>query len=737
MSAYGTPESQAEQFRSLFRTEACELLADLDAALLDLEEDNGDEALIARVFRSLHTLKGSGAMHGFDRLAAFAHEFEGVFAQVRDGDIRVTPGLIQVGLQAGDYIKGLLDGMADEGTGNTILYQLRRFVGPTAEASEGSATRASGGVKPSGPATYRIHLVCEQAVMGTGTNPVFLLKEICELGDCHVAARLDAIPSLEEMDPEACYIYWDIVLTTDRGRNAISDVFIFIEDESELTIELVDGAHAHHDDADYKKLGDILIERGDLRPEGLEEALRDQRRVGEILEERGLVSSEQIRSALAEQRAVREARQQRVDTEAAASVRVPAAKLDILVDLVGELVTAQSRLSQLAGSSRTPHLRAIAEDVERLTLDLQDNAMSIRMLPIGTTFGRFRRLIRDLAEEMRKEIELVTEGGETDVDKTVIERLGDPLVHLIRNSVDHGIELPEAREAAGKLRRGTLHLTACHSDGAVVIRIEDDGRGLDSAAIREKAIARGLLSDQAQLTDKQLHRLVLQPGFSTAERVSSVSGRGVGMDVVRRSVQDLRGTLEIDSVSGQGTTITIKLPLTLAIIDGLLVRIGEDAFVMPLEVVEECVELTPERLRSQRGRRVAQVRDRLVPYIEMRRCFGIPGRRPDIQQIVVVGLGGERFGFVVDQVVGQIQAVMKSLGKMYQNVRGLAGGSILGDGTVALILDPVQLIELTTDSAGNAGLDNGETGNAGLFEPCAINGSRSMTDGGASASTRL
>jgi two-component system chemotaxis sensor kinase CheA len=353
----------------------------------------------------------------------------------------------------------------------------------------------------------------------------------------------------------------------------------------------------------------------------------------------------------------------------------------------------QARLSQSAASLNDPELFAVAEQVEQLTGDLRDNTMIIRMLPIGTTFSKFKRVVRDLAAELGKEVVLTTEGGETELDKTVIEKLNDPLVHIIRNSIDHGIEPPQAREALGKPREGTVHLSAVHSGANVLVRISDNGAGLDPEAIRKKAVEKGLIASDAELTEKEIFSQLFVAGFSTSERVTDVSGRGVGMDVVKRSIDTLRGTVDISSKKGQGTTITLSLPLTLAIIDGLLVKIEEGDFVLPLSAVEECIELTHDDVAKAHGRHMIHVREQIVPYIPLRSLFHVTGEVPPIQQIVITETNGSRIGFVVDRVIGEHQTVIKSLGRIYRDVEGISGATILGDGTVALILDIPNLVK--------------------------------------------
>jgi len=687
-----------------FKEEAYELLGELEAALMALEENPQDNELIGRVFRAMHTIKGSGAMFGFEAIAAFTHDVETVFDHVRNGRIAVSRDLIDLTLRARDHIHRLLDGREDDGNqgaeATQIVARFRQLLpdaksggngaqdGPEAQAAAPPPGDETSQPESDGSATYRIRFRPAPGIFATGNNPVRILDELRELGPCSILAHTDAVPSLDEIDPELCYTYWDILLTTQKGLNAVQDVFIFVDDAVELRIEPID-AEENWD----KKIGEIMVERGDVAPEALAKVLIERKRIGEELIEKGLVLPEKVEAALAEQEHVREIHKERQNAEAAASIRVAASRLDVLVDLVGELVTVQSRLTQTASSLHDAGLLLVAEEVERLTGELRDNTMSIRMLPIGSTFSKFKRLVRDLSAELGKEIVFLTEGAETELDKNMIEKLNDPLVHLIRNCVDHGIERPEARTAAGKPTRGVVRLTAEHSGASVLIRIEDDGSGLDAEAIRAKALEKRLISPETALAEKDLFSLIFSPGFSTAKAVTNISGRGVGMDVVKRSIDALRGTIEIASQRGAGTTITLKLPLTMAIIDGLLVRIGQGYFILPLATVEECVELTLRDIKEAHGRDLANVRGELVPYIPLRQQFGIGGEPPAIQQIVTTRVDGSRIGLVVDQVVGQHQAVIKPLGQFYQGVEEVSGATILGDGTLALILDIPKIFQ--------------------------------------------
>lgn len=692
-----------DKHHEAFKEEAYELLAELEESLLALEEAPEDEELIGRVFRAMHTIKGSGAMFGFDEIAFFTHEVETVYDLVRNGKIAVTKELIDLSLAARDEIRSLLDGneQADADKREEIMHFFRKLIPATLTAVQKEPLISAEQEESSSQATYRIRFRPSREIFLSGTNPLNLLKELYQLGECQVVAHLEAIPFLPEINPEHCYTSWDIFLTTSRGLDAIADVFIFVADDSELDIKVIDDGRDLTAEAGYKKLGEILVERGNLNPDGLKQCLGQGKLIGETLIEAGLVSGDDVASALMEQQHVREVRKNRQEVDSSSSIRVPSARLDKLVDLVGELVTVQARLSQTAAELQESRLISIAEEVERLTAELRDNALNIRMLPIGTIFSKFQRLVRDLSAELGREIDLTTEGAETELDKTVLERLNDPLVHLIRNSIDHGIETPEVRLKAGKPRRGKVNLTASHSGAHVIIQIKDDGKGLDKEAIRVKAIEKGWLAADAEISEKELFGFVMAPGFSTAKQVTSVSGRGVGMDVVKRALDGLRGTIEISSQKGAGTTITVKLPLTLAIIEGLLVTIGDDYFVIPLSVVTECVELTREDIAQAHGHNIANVRGEIVPYIHLREKFKAKGTSPAIEQIVITEMNGNRVGFVVDHVIGEQQTVIKSLGRVYRAAEGISGATILGDGTVALIIDVSQTIQGDTSGSMN------------------------------------
>lgn len=685
-----------DRHAEVFKDEAGELLAELESSLLELENNPGDKELIAKIFRAMHTIKGSGAMFGYDEVAAFTHNVENIYDLVRNDKLDATRNLVDLTLAACDQIRRMIERPEDidRSVVEELAASFRKLLPAPEEKNKQEdqqppqTDEVAAGVHEK-DLTYRISFKPDISIFANGTNPTLLLNELRESGECKITAMTDKIPLLDNLEPENCYTYWDIVLTTDMGINAVKDIFIFVEDDCDLKIEIIDP----FEPVENKKLGEILIERGDTNKDTVDKALSGHKKLGELLVEAGIVAPDKINSALAEQQHIREMREKRQTAEASATIRVPAERLDLLVNLVGEMVTVQSRLSQLSSVINNSDLILVAEEVERLTTELRDNTMSIRMLPIGNTFNKFKRLVRDLSAELGKQITLVTEGEETELDKTVIEKLNDPLVHLIRNSIDHGIEAPAIREQKGKRKEGTVKLTAEHSGANVLIHIADDGAGIDPEAIRLKAIEKGIISPEDNLTEKEIYNLIFAPGFSMAQKITNVSGRGVGMDVVKRGIDALNGALEVKSKKNEGTTITLKLPLTLAIIDGLLVRIAEAFFVLPLSAIEECVELTREDIRAMHGKHMTHIRGEVVPYIPLRERFQIEGEPPAIEQIIINRSGDDRIGLVVDQVIGQHQTVIKSMGKFYRDIKEISGATILGDGTVALIIDIGQLTQ--------------------------------------------
>ncbi|WP_319584591.1 chemotaxis protein CheA [uncultured Pseudodesulfovibrio sp.] len=743
--------------RQIFKEEAYDLLIELEGALLELEEAPDDMDLVNQIFRALHTIKGSGSMFGFEQIAAFTHEVETVFDMVRNGDVKATPVLCSLALRSRDQIRALLDAEDDESVSTEgmqdILDGLQAFVDGTNEAAPSAPQSEESDEDIMAEADVEVELEAEtEPAAESDAAPVEQLHQYTiTLRPLGAPIDADAVEGFfEELERLGTLKIvsghrdtgqgWELSLSSEADKESVQDVFFFLDADLKVKVE-ENGAPAEpapeeakpaetveeapavkpappaaakkpsgssgavtsfaDDDEEPVRIpmiGEMLVESGDLTYGDVAEALTSQKSgvnkpLGQILTESGKVPADKVSNAVKRQGEAREKVVHKKREEALSSIRVAADKLDYLVDLVGELVIVQAQITQVVSEKHDSALTLLAEELERLSDELRDSTLGIRMLPIGTSFSKFRRLVRDLSADLGKQITLSTSGAETELDKTVIERLGDPLVHLLRNSIDHGIEQPQERQAKGKPPQGNIMLSAEHSGGEVLIRITDDGKGMSSEMIREKGIERGLITKDAELTEKELLKLIFEPGFSTAKTVTSVSGRGVGMDVVKRAIDSLRGTIDIDSKPNMGTTITIRLPLTLAIIDGLQVRVEDEYYVIPLSLVEECVELSRQEVEEAGSeQRILHLRGEIVPYIHIREWFDIEGENPPIEQIVITGVEGSRVGIVVDTVIGEHQTVIKSLGRVYKDVEGISGATIKGDGSIALILDVPSLV---------------------------------------------
>ncbi len=702
--------TEPEDFKATFVEEAKEILEELEESLMDLEKEKDDLDQVNSVFRNLHTLKGSGSMFGFDELSSFAHQVENIFHHVRKGKLAITQDLIDLSLIAVDHFKlFFIPGQMDEEAiqeGERILKAITEFSpdSPGSPAQEESPPdgpaqmESSEQRKSSSTNTYRIRFSPHPEILAGGIDLVQLLDELNDLGNRQQVAYLDNVPPLEELQEEHCYVSWDILLTTSLNTNVIQDVFIFVEDESDITIDTIDTIDESPPDdagAQYKKLGHILVERGDLSLEDMVEVATTQKKFGEILVEKGLVESKKVESALLEQKVVRQMRAQKLQVETTSSIRVSSEKLDSMVDLVGELVILKSHLHQLSSSIDNRELKRISQTANRLIWELRDKSMAIRMAPIETCFTKLKRLVRDLSLDLGKEIQFFTGGGETELDKTIIDRLNDPLVHILRNCIDHGIESPENREKAGKNRVGNIHLSASHSGAHVLIVIKDDGKGIDVEAVRERALQNGLIKPEDQLSEKESLAFIFEPGFSMATTVTNVSGRGVGMDVVKKNIEALRGSIQMDTTKGVGTTITIKIPLTLVIVEGLLLKVCEKFFIIPLSMVDRIIERDSEHLVETDSGYILHQNGKPIPFVRVSELFDIPDSNAPTQQFVIVEYEGRKVGLVVDKVIGEHQTVIKPLGSLYQNVQGFSGATILGDGRIALIIDAERLIRNT------------------------------------------
>ena len=716
-----------DELRQAFAQEGAEQLENMEDTLLLLEKNPADHEAINTLFRSAHTIKGAAGVIECDFIVSFTHVLENVLDVLRDGGIRVDAPLIALLLQCKDHLGALLAVVAEDRTepdaelaarGDRLADQLRQLLPdkpglPEQLRGDESQVETLGGNEV-GHDCWHISVRFGAEVMRHGMDPLAILRYLATLGEiAHLATLVDTMPPAAEMDPEACYLGFEIDLRSGVDKTAIERVFDFVRDECLLKIlppyakvseylALIDGLPE-----DALRLGEILVSCGALTGEELAEGLAHQALlsqsggtaaadapgaappIGEILVDKHVVQKEIVDAAVAKQAQVSEKK-----NHEAKLIRVQADKLDRLINLVGELVIAGASAALLAQKAKDAAMFEATSAITRLVDEIRDGALRLRMVQIGETFNRFHRVVRDVSKEMGKDIDLVITGAETELDKTVVEKISDPLMHLVRNAIDHGIELAELRKQRGKPETGSLRLNAFHESGSIVIEVGDDGGGLDKERILAKAVEKGLVAEGADLPDQDIYKLIFEPGFSTAEQVTNISGRGVGMDVVRRNIEALRGSVHIDSTPGLGTTLAIRLPLTLAIIDGFLTGVGDAAYVVPLDLVEECIELTGEASH----RDYLNLRGEVLPFVRLREQFGHAGGARRRQSVVVVRYAGQRAGLVVDELMGEFQTVIKPLGPVFAQLKGIAGSTILGSGDVALILDVPNLIARTMAS---------------------------------------
>lgn len=677
-------------FQESFFTESAEHVETMESGLLDLEQRPQDLDLLNRIFRAAHSIKGNAGMFNFTAIAGLTHKMENVLDLLRNEKIPVTPHVVDVLLRALDGLKSLLD--AAQGGGEPdgeIIQGLEQELQACQDGGDGGATPAIQSVVTASVAPQtnlwrliKIDWVPLPELFQRGLDPAQIFKELHELGMVKaLQVRTEQLPPLEAMDPERCYLSWAVELETDVPVSQVESVFDFVKDGSELVITDCAPKQAEP----YKRVGEILLEEGVVTSDQVAESLAKQKPLGEILVEEKKATAQQVTKALQKQEQLKKAE--------VASIRVDTEKIDKLINLVGELVITQSMITDLGEKftmSQLPVLQERIVQLERNTREIQERVMSIRMMPIGSAFHRFPRLVRDLSGKSGKQIQLVMSGEETELDKTLIEAIGDPLTHLVRNSADHGLEGPEERIAAGKPERGTVRLHAYHDGGNICIAVEDDGRGLNREKIVKKAIERGLLADGATMSDEEVYKLIFRAGFSTADTITDISGRGVGMDVVKRNIEGLGGSVAIESTPGKGSKLTLKLPLTLAIIDGMTVRVGVDNYIIPLITVTESIRPKSKDLQRIVGKgEVVHLRGEWVPVVRLYEVFQVAPEFTDPAQalLVIVEAEGRRVAILVDELTGQQQVVIKSLEQNYRKIEAISGATILGDGQVALILD--------------------------------------------------
>lgn len=672
-----------DNFKKKFIEEATDLIEGLEKALLVLEENPEDAGLIQQVFRVMHTLKGNSSMFGFDLIDKFTHDLETVYDLIRNKKLVLSREVLDVTLASVDHLKLLLDesNYKDQDfmtLHNSLLARVSKLTNTNnqIEKSVDSETVTEVVSNEQNQKTFYILFEPENDIFKNGTNPLYLIDEIHSLGNALVFAHLNRVPLINDFNSNQCYTYWEILLVTSSDINIINDIFIFVEDNSKLEIQKVADENLLKDEFFIKEVTRLAKVQNDIGFTAIQ----------------GLSQDSQKRFLQTKSATIKREKVGLKDTSIS-SIRVSSEKLDVLMNLVSELVTTQARLSLFSEQNVIPGLAGIAENVQKLSRQLRDTAFSIVLIPIENMLTRFQRLVRDLSNELKKDVIFVTDGAETELDKTIIESLSDPLMHILRNSLDHGIEDAQERARKGKPKQGKISLKAFYSGANVHILISDDGAGIDTEKVREKAIAKGIITADRKMTNKEILDLVFLPGFSTAKKVTDVSGRGVGMDVVKRKIADIRGEVEIDSEVGVGTTITIKLPLTLSIIDGLLVKVDDIHYIIPLSAVDKIYAVEQKKVYESFNN-VLVLEGKQVSFFNIRSEFELPKSDQAFEQVVVVNYEENRVGLVVDSVVGEYQAVLKPLGKHYKKQEIVSGATILGDGSVALVLDTNKIIKL-------------------------------------------
>jgi two-component system chemotaxis sensor kinase CheA len=713
-----------------FLSEAREQIEAIEQLLLQLEDAPEDRGLLDALFRCAHTVKGSAGIFGLDAVVGFTHHVETLLDRLREGELDLTPALSTLLLQCNDQIKALVDAAQDPqaeedaaaaAVRDHLVLQLQTFGSARADGAAGSPapagvdadTRSAALAAEPAPASWQLSARFGADTFRNGMDPLTILRYVAGLGTIPtVACDSAAVPALDELDPESCHLGFDIALQTVASQAEIEAAFSFVRDDCQLLItapgpcppEVPQGPQVPQ----VPRLGELLIDVGVNTPDELSVALQHQTearqaigqapQLGQLLQTENGVHPRVVDAALQKQSKARSAPATGAVPDDNRFIRVQADRLDAVINLLGELVIAGAGAQLLARQTKQRSLIEANTQIGRLIEEIRNGTLKLRMVPIGETFSRFRRVVRDTAAELGKEVALEIVGGETELDKSVVERIADPLMHLVRNGLDHGLETPAAREAAGKPVQGKLTLSACHESGGILIRIQDDGRGIARDKVLARAWERGIVEQGVVPADDDILKLIFEPGFSTAETITNLSGRGVGMDVVRRNIEALRGTVTIRSEEGSGSTIDIRLPLTLAIIDGFLIGAGRTKFIFPLEAVVEVIEARSSAMEADsRGRTCVELRGRVLPVVDLRALYALDSTAPPRVSVVVINANGRQYGVMVDALLGQHQTVIKPLGRMFRSLRGISGSTILGSGEVALIFDVNSLSQLASN----------------------------------------
>ncbi|WP_115716960.1 chemotaxis protein CheA [Gallaecimonas mangrovi] len=693
--------------------EGRELLLAMEEALLAIEQSGPDAEAINAIFRAAHTIKGSAGLFGLQSLVDFTHLVESLLDKVRNNELAVEPAMLSLLLRCGDYIGELLSAVEASGEDQDPdaakrLELMKELGGFLRKVSAVAATPPTSPVQVLATDAvsnecWHISLRPSLDVLRNGMDPLSIFRYLGKLGRIvHIHTLTDALPALDSFDEESGYLGFELEFASDASKQEIEDAFEFIREDSQLLILPPHSAVAAYIELiaslpeEPALLGELLVQSGALTAHELDKVLARQREdtipqpIGEMLVQAQHVAGPVVSAALTKQK---QSEQKKAQEQV--FIKVEVSKLDQLINLVGELVIAGAAANMAMSQNNIEAMAGANEDVIGLVEMVRDASLSLRMVAIGEVFQRFPRVVRDISQELGKDIALTVTGADTELDKSMVEKLADPLMHIVRNAMDHGIEPAEQRLASGKVAKGSLHLNAHHDSGSIVIEVSDDGRGLNKEKILAKAIEKGLVQPEQSLTDSEIFNLIFEPGFSTASEITNLSGRGVGMDVVRRNIEQLRGVVEVSSQQGQGTRVQIRLPLTLAIIDGFQVKVAEQILVLPLDQVVECVDLGQGNGHND----LFNLRGEPLPFVRLRELFELGQADAIRESLVVLQFGQNRAGVVVDKLLGESQAVIKPLGQLFGQSKMLSGSTILGDGSVALILDVPNLIQRACSTA--------------------------------------
>lgn len=697
-----------QEIAQLFIEESMEGLDIMESGLLNLDLGDADSEIMNAIFRAAHSIKGGGATFGFIEVSEFAHHVETLLDEMRQGERAVTREGVDLLLQSVDCIREMINSLGEGDVDTTRSKELEVLLEKmlnneqledSPQAAEGTGDKDDD-CESTSQLGWEIRFKPHPSMLKSCNDPLRILCELEKLGELQVHCEGSDRLGLGDFDPEECHLGWHLVLEGDVSRSQVDEIFSWVTDECDLAIEAILG------ESSPEKLAPTLENSKGENSKGESNKAEDKKGVDHQSEDnKAKVEDNKEEKSVVQPPAVqpkseKPAAKQSGGSKDGGSIRVNIDKVDALINLVGELVITQSMLSRFNGEFDFTQIESLREGLSQLsrnTRELQESVMAIRMMPMSFAFSRFPRLVRDTGNALGKKVELRLSGESTELDKTVLEKIGDPLVHLVRNSLDHGLETPEARIAAGKPETGILELNAYHEGGNIVIQVIDDGNGINKDKVLQKARESGLVGADEQLSDERINNLIFMAGFSTVDEVSDLSGRGVGMDVVRRNIADLGGNVSVHSETGVGSTFTIRLPLTLAILDGQLVRVGNESYIVPLVSIIETIQVGADKVNAIAGKsELFQLREEYLPVLRLYELFGIKADSNKIDDglLVVAEANGQRVGIFVDDLLEQQQVVIKSLEANYRQMQGISGATILGDGTVALILDVPGLIQL-------------------------------------------